>query len=136
MISSRKKGKAHAINNALNYVETEWFGVIDADCEFKYNDSFRILCNGITDRTITIGGRLKARKNWSPITWIQNMEYKRTFLHRRQVSRDLGCVTLISVAFGIFKKDIVLSAGGYCEDFVGEDMDIVLRIQRNVIESI
>lgn len=73
---------------------------------------------------------MKVRRNWSPITCVQNMEYKRTFLHRRQVSRDLGCVTLISGAFGIFKKDIVLRAGEYCEDFVGEDMDIALRIQR------
>lgn len=125
-----KRGKACALNTALSYVETEWFGVIDSDCELRDACSLKRLCDSVTDKTIAVGERLFIRRKLNPITWIQDMEYKRTFLHKRQVSRDVGNVTLISGVFGIFKKDIVINAGVYCEEFVGEDMDIVLRIQR------
>lgn len=130
IITCFQKGKAYAINNALNYVDTEWFGVIDSDCELKNSNALKLLCDSINDKTIAAGGRLQVRRKVNPITVIQDMEYKRTFLHRRQICRDLKCVTLISGAFGLFKKEIVEKSGGYCTDFVGEDMKIVLRIQR------
>lgn len=130
IITCFQKGKSYAINNALKYVDTEWFGVIDSDCELKNSNALKLLCDRINDKTIAAGGRLQVRRKVNPITVIQDMEYKRTFLHRRQICRDLNCVTLISGAFGLLKKEIVKKSGEYCTDFVGEDMDIVLRMQR------
>ena len=41
---------------------------------------------------------------------------------------------MISGAFGVFKKQAVLDAGGYRTDTVGEDMDLVLRLHRQARE--
>jgi cellulose synthase/poly-beta-1,6-N-acetylglucosamine synthase-like glycosyltransferase len=42
----------------------------------------------------------------------------------------LNGVLIISGAFGVFKKNIVVAAGGYRTKTMGEDMELVVRIHR------
>lgn len=35
---------------------------------------------------------------------------------------------IISGAFGLFKKDVVIAAGGYDRETLGEDMELVVRL--------
>jgi cellulose synthase/poly-beta-1,6-N-acetylglucosamine synthase-like glycosyltransferase len=58
------------------------------------------------------------------------VEYLRAFLTSRTGWSRLRSLFVISGAFGVFKKDAVLQAGGYHTDTVGEDMDLVLRLHR------
>ncbi|MFW6237966.1 MAG: hypothetical protein ACOC5A_01885 [Halanaerobiales bacterium] len=37
---------------------------------------------------------------------------------------------LISGAFGVFRRRYLVEAGGYTEDTVGEDMELVLKLNR------
>ena len=38
-------------------------------------------------------------------------------------------LTLISAAFGVFKKDLVCEVGGYPKGSMGEDMELVMKLQ-------
>ena len=42
---------------------------------------------------------------------------------------------IISGAFGVFKRGIVVDAGGFATDTVGEDMELILRIHRKMKEQ-
>jgi len=42
----------------------------------------------------------------------------------------LNAVLIISGAFGLFRKEAVISVGGYRHDTVGEDMELVVRMHR------
>jgi cellulose synthase/poly-beta-1,6-N-acetylglucosamine synthase-like glycosyltransferase len=42
----------------------------------------------------------------------------------------LGGNILVSGAFGLFRRDAVLAAGGYATDTVGEDLELVVRLRR------
>ena len=61
---------------------------------------------------------------------IQVVEYLRAFLFGRLGWNRLGGNIIISGAFGLFRRESVLNAGGYLHDTVGEDMELVLRLKR------
>lgn len=58
------------------------------------------------------------------------MEYLRAFLGGRIGWSAFRSLLIISGAFGLFKKEVVIKVGGYRKDTVGEDMDLVLRIHK------
>jgi len=42
---------------------------------------------------------------------------------------------LISGAFGVFDREIVVKSGGYDHNTVGEDMELIVRMRRYMIEN-
>jgi cellulose synthase/poly-beta-1,6-N-acetylglucosamine synthase-like glycosyltransferase len=43
---------------------------------------------------------------------------------------ELGALTVISGAFGLFRRDRVLEVGGYTVGTVGEDLELVMKLHR------
>jgi cellulose synthase/poly-beta-1,6-N-acetylglucosamine synthase-like glycosyltransferase len=64
----------------------------------------------------------------------QVVEYLRAFLSARTGWSAVNGLLIISGAFGIFRKDAVVAAGGYRTDTVGEDMELVVRLHRTMRE--
>jgi cellulose synthase/poly-beta-1,6-N-acetylglucosamine synthase-like glycosyltransferase len=42
----------------------------------------------------------------------------------------LNAVLIVSGAFGVFRKDVIVAAGGYRADTIGEDMELIVRLHR------
>ncbi len=59
---------------------------------------------------------------------MQVMEYDRSFLASRILLDSFNGNLIISGAFGLFKKDVVVAAGGYDPHTLGEDMELVVRL--------
>lgn len=66
---------------------------------------------------------------------IQVLEYLRAFLLGRMAWGRLDGLLLISGAFGAFDKEIALLAGGYNTKTVGEDMELVVRMRRYMLDN-
>jgi cellulose synthase/poly-beta-1,6-N-acetylglucosamine synthase-like glycosyltransferase len=66
---------------------------------------------------------------------IQAVEYLRAYLFGRLGWNKLGGNLIISGAFGLFRRDAMIAAGGYAPDTVGEDMEIVVRLRRRAYEQ-
>jgi cellulose synthase/poly-beta-1,6-N-acetylglucosamine synthase-like glycosyltransferase len=66
---------------------------------------------------------------------IQVLEYIRAFLLGRMAWSKLNGLILISGAFGMFDKKVVIEAGGYNHKTVGEDMELVIRMRRLMEEK-
>jgi cellulose synthase/poly-beta-1,6-N-acetylglucosamine synthase-like glycosyltransferase len=43
----------------------------------------------------------------------------------------MNAVPIISGAFGVFRREVVVSVGGFRHDSLGEDMELVLRLHRH-----
>ena len=56
---------------------------------------------------------------------MQVLEYDRSFLSARILLDQFNGNLIISGAFGLFRKDLVISIGGYDPATVGEDMELV-----------
>jgi cellulose synthase/poly-beta-1,6-N-acetylglucosamine synthase-like glycosyltransferase len=64
----------------------------------------------------------------------QVIEYYRAYLSGRMGWGAINGLLIISGAFGLFKREIVLNVGGYKHDTVGEDMELVVRMHRYCFE--
>jgi cellulose synthase/poly-beta-1,6-N-acetylglucosamine synthase-like glycosyltransferase len=66
---------------------------------------------------------------------MQTLEYIRAFLLGRMAWSRLNGLLLISGAFGAFDREVVIKAGGYNHNTVGEDMELVVRMRRYMEEQ-
>lgn len=82
------------------------------------------------DCTVTQGKVEVVRLPKSPWALFQVVEYLRAFLFGRIGWNSLGGTLIISGAFGLFRRDIVIEAGGYETNSVGEDMELIVRLHR------
>ena len=65
---------------------------------------------------------------------LQAVEYLRAFLSGRLGWNRLGGNLIISGAFGLFRREPMIAAGGYLHETVGEDMEVVVRMRRRARE--
>jgi len=138
--------KADATNAGLNAATCPYVCVVDADSMLERDALLRIMVKVLEDpkRVIAAGGivrvlngcefrdgklrRVKLPK--SPIVILQVIEYLRAFLIGREAWARGNMLTIISGAFGIFRRDVLMRAGGFRADAIGEDFDLVARLHR------
>jgi cellulose synthase/poly-beta-1,6-N-acetylglucosamine synthase-like glycosyltransferase len=65
---------------------------------------------------------------------LQVVEYFRAFLVGRIGWSRMRSLLVISGAFGLFRRDLLEAAGGYATDTVGEDIEVVMRLHRHLLE--
>jgi cellulose synthase/poly-beta-1,6-N-acetylglucosamine synthase-like glycosyltransferase len=73
-----------------------------------------------------------------PTKWLpklQVLEYLRAFYFGRVGWDALGAMLIISGAFGLFRRETAVRVGGYATDTVGEDMELVVRMHRQLREA-
>ena len=59
---------------------------------------------------------------------MQVLEYDRSFLASRILFDKFNGNIIISGAFGLFQKNLVVAAGGYERSTMGEDMELVVKL--------
>lgn len=143
-------GKADALNVGLNLATGDLVCVIDADTIVDADALQRLarpflshhdmLAAGGTIRivngsTVEAGRVTHARAPTRFVAGVQVVEYFRAFLFGRLGWNKLGGNLIISGAFGLFKRDAMIEAGGYTHDTVGEDMELVLKVRRRAYEA-
>ena len=126
----REKGKGNALNEGILRAKNNLVCVLDADCILKENALSQAVRHFENEAVVAVGGRLVViNENSSALERIQCCEYMKTFQTARRIFAKLNAQCLISGAFGVFRKSSLLEMGGYNTDTVGEDMELVLRLQ-------
>ncbi|WP_276373793.1 glycosyltransferase [Chryseolinea sp. H1M3-3] len=151
VVDKENGGKADALNVGLNISKRELVACIDVDCIIEpdallkmvkpfLEDSSEVIASGgvvrIANSCIIEDGRLiEVRLPEKLIARIQVLEYIRAFLLGRMAWSKLNGLLLISGAFGLFKRNIAIEAGGYNHKTVGEDMELVVRMRAYLAEQ-
>ncbi|MGO4770825.1 glycosyltransferase [Flavobacterium sp. W22_SRS_FK3] len=152
VVDKENGGKADALNVGLNIAQNPYVVCIDVDCildkdsllklakPFLESYGKRIIATGgvvrIANQCIIKNGRLtEVNIPDAMLPRIQVLEYLRAFLLGRMAWGRLDGLLLISGAFGAFDKEIALLAGGYNTKTVGEDMELVVRMRRYMLEN-
>jgi len=145
VVDKENGGKADALNVGLSFAQSELVCAMDADTLIESDGLQRmvrpflyeteVVATGGTIRVVNgsevkLGRVIRTRVPTHALAGIQVVEYLRAFLFGRLGWNRLGGNIIISGAFGLFRRESVLSAGGYVHDTVGEDMELVLRLKR------
>ncbi|MBI3553175.1 MAG: glycosyltransferase family 2 protein [Elusimicrobia bacterium] len=151
VIDKENGGKSDALNAGLNQASYPYFCSCDADVIMESDALQRVILPIMESekRVIAVGGIVRVANgckilrgritepalNANPLTMFQVVEYFRAFLCGRTGYSRLNALMIISGAFGVFEKDLVMAIGGYHADTVGEDMDLVTRLHVHMRES-
>ncbi|MBV8929433.1 MAG: glycosyltransferase family 2 protein [Mycobacteriaceae bacterium] len=129
------RGKAAALNAALQAVDTDIVITMDADtlpapdaiAEIRAafaEDPQLVVAGGVV--TPVCGTSLRNRA----FQWFQTYEYLRNFIARYAWMR-VDSLLLISGAFAGFRRDAVMTVGGFDPDCLVEDYELIHRLQRH-----
>ncbi len=148
VIDKENGGKADSLNAGINICSYPLFCCIDADSVLEKQSLLRMVLPFMEaySSTVATGGLIRiangctyredypmevaTSKKW--IVNFQIVEYFRAFLAGRMGLNLLNCNMVISGAFGLFKKQPVIDVGGYRNDLVGEDMELVVRLHHEL----
>ncbi|MEJ6950747.1 glycosyltransferase family 2 protein [Natronospora cellulosivora (SeqCode)] len=147
VIDKKNGGKADALNAGVNMSQFPLVCNIDADSLIDNKALLKITEPFVNDwRVIAAGGTIRVANDCEiedgqvkkvalskkSIVRFQIVEYLRAFLFGRVGWAALNSLLIISGAFGVFKRKHLIKAGGYRSDTVGEDMELVLRMNRSM----
>jgi cellulose synthase/poly-beta-1,6-N-acetylglucosamine synthase-like glycosyltransferase len=146
VIDKDNGGKADALNAGINLSRMPLFCAVDADSVLESDALLRCVEPFVDDPegTVAVGGTIRLANGCiiedgrvlsiglprRLLPLLQTMEYLRAFLMGRLAWSELKAVTLISGAFGIFRRGLAVAVGGYSHDTVGEDIEIIIKIHR------
>ncbi len=151
-------GKADSLNAGINLARKEYFAGIDADSmlerdallalagKFLASDEEVVAAGGnilpVNGCTVRQGDLVRTRIPRRAVARFQTIEYLRAFMAGRVGWAALKSLLIISGAFGLFHRRRVVDAHGYLtrsehylKDTVGEDMELVVRLNRTLREA-
>ncbi len=143
LIQKENGGKADALNMGINACRYPYFICMDADSVLQYDSLEKIVrCVVEEGDVVAVGGAVRPCngaeiQNGRVVSYhlpnrvlpcMQVLEYDRSFLAARILFDRFNGSIIISGAFGLFKKSVVVDVGGYDPNTMGEDMELVVKL--------
>ena len=130
VLSKKNGGKHTALNLALEKVESELVGCLDAD-SFVDSDALRKIVPFFDDASImAVTPSIKVFEPQSVLQYLQKIEYSWGIFLRRMLS-SLGALYVTPGPFSIFRVRVFRELGGYAHGHQTEDLEIALRMQKH-----
>ena len=146
VIDKENGGKADALNAGVNLARYRYIVNTDADTIFEAQALIRIIRPVVRDprRVVAIGGQVRVGNGFRVkggeiverklpsglLPRFQIVEYLRTFLGNRVGWSAVNSMLLISGAFGCWRRDVLVSVGGFNREITGEDLEVTMRFHR------
>lgn len=151
VIDKENGGKADSLNAGINLSRYPLISSIDADSLLEKDALIRMarMYMENPEETVAIGGDVRIangcviengavkqvslpRRIWP---MFQSIEYLKAFLGGRIGWSHINGLIIVSGAFGLFRKDYVIAVGGYRGGYPGEDMNIIIKLHRYMLEN-
>ena len=150
VIDKENGGKADALNAGVNAARYPYVCAVDADAMLEEDALLRVAKPILDDPALVAatGGIVRIANGCridhgrvvdvalpeSRLATLQVVEYFRAFLVGRVGWSRLGSLLIISGAFGLFRRSLVETSGGWWTRTVGEDVELVIRLHRHLRE--
>lgn len=150
VVDKHNTGKADALNTANQFSRYPYICAVDADSILASDSMNRLMHDFVAvPGTVARGGVVRLSngsivENGSikeprvperMLEKIQVVEYFRAFLFGRLGLQKLNALLIISGAFGVFRRDILDAVQGWLPTAIGEDMELVVKIQKLIRDN-
>lgn len=141
-------GKADAMNAGINVARAPIVCVIDADTLLEPDALIRAVQPFVEDpiKTVAVGGTIRIANGCRVeggrvvegglprnfLALVQTVEYLRAFLMARLGLSQMRMLMIISGAFGLFRRSCAVDVGGFSQNTVGEDFELVVKLHRHM----
>ncbi|OGR46013.1 MAG: hypothetical protein A2X40_08080 [Elusimicrobia bacterium GWC2_65_9] len=147
VVDKENGGKADALNAGINVSKYPLFCSVDADSMLERDALLRVALPFMERAGVVgVGGIVRVangcfishgvvRSVRLPRQWLpcfQAVEYLRAFLSGRIAWARMNSLPVLSGAFSLFRKAPVVQVKGYDRTTVGEDMELVVRLQHEL----
>jgi len=151
LIDKENGGKSDALNAGINISTKDFFVAVDVDSIIASDALMRLSKHFLDEKrekVIAVGGNIqiansciirdgqvvevKVPRNF--LARFQVLEYARAFLLGRIAWSKLNGLLIISGALGLFDKKVAIDCGGYYTKTVGEDMELIVRMRRYMVD--
>ena len=149
VVAAEHGGKPHALNTGINMARSPYFCTVDADCLIEKDALLRLMAPVVqsVEKVVVSGGIVRIangcvlsdgrlRRVSLPRSWLelcQIVEYIRTFLFGRPGWNMLNATFVASGAFCVLHRATVIGSGGFRDDTVTEDIDMIAAMRRYLI---
>lgn len=143
LVNKENGGKADSINMGINVSKFPYFICMDADSILEKDALTKIAIPVLENQDVCAVGSMVRICNDSKfvngelselrlpkkiVPAFQVLEYERSFLASRILLDKFNANLIISGAFGLFKKEAVIAVGGYKNNCMGEDMELIMKL--------
>lgn len=151
VIDKAHAGKSDSLNVGINVSRAPYFCSVDADSILEDSALLRLMrpileapelvkaTGGIVrlvNGSVVANGHLvKIKLPKDSLSLMQVVEYIRSFLFGRAGLSVINSLLVISGTFSMFHKKTVMDAGGYKTSTVTEDMELVIRLHKHLIDK-
>jgi cellulose synthase/poly-beta-1,6-N-acetylglucosamine synthase-like glycosyltransferase len=147
VVNKKNGGKADALNAGVNIAKYPLIATVDADSILERDCLLKIVTPFIeNENVVAVGGTIRIANGCKirsghvesvdlPKQWLvkfQVLEYIRAFIFGRSGFDTINSLMIISGAFSCFKKESVFQVGGFKAGSIGEDMEITIRLHRQL----
>ncbi|MFW6600036.1 glycosyltransferase family 2 protein [Propionibacteriaceae bacterium Y2011] len=148
VVRKANSGRSDSINVGINLAREDLVVFVDSDSILD-PDALLSVAKPFADdpdRMVAAGGVIRAvngsrvrngrvvdiRLSKKLLPRIQVVEYLRAFHLGRAGWAAMNALILISGAFGVFRRDVLVEVGGLDPDSIGEDFELVMRVHRRM----
>jgi cellulose synthase/poly-beta-1,6-N-acetylglucosamine synthase-like glycosyltransferase len=144
VVRKENGGRSDAINAGISVARGELVVICDADSllesdaimrsvrPFEVNPDHCMAVGGgirVANGSQIVAGRVVAPGvGWRGVGATQVLEYLRGFLATRIAWSEMNGLLIVSGAFGVFRRDLLVALGGFSRATLGEDMEMTMRI--------
>ena len=130
LLNKKNSGKASSLNYALKYVNTELFGVLDADSvadKHSLKNMIHYFDYKSTGAVITL---IKVKRPGNIYEKVQHLEYIFSAFSRKLMS-NVNTLFITPGVLTVFRSDVVKKLGGFDEGNLTEDLEIAMKLRYN-----
>lgn len=152
LVNKNNGGKADALNCGINYSTMDYVCTVDGDSVLEKDSIKKVMRPFVLEgkRVAAAGGSVelindnevidgvadkRVEFSSNPLVAMQSIEYYRSFLIGRVALSEHNLMLICSGAFTVFDKELLIHNGGLATDVIGEDMEIVVRLQKQLIDD-
>ncbi|MGM9402824.1 glycosyltransferase [Aliiroseovarius sp. KMU-71] len=131
LIRQNNQGKAEALNNGIQHIDTPVFVAIDADTIIAPEAVGELVKHFNDDEVGAVAGNVKVGNRRNLITRLQAIEYISAQNLDRRAYEVLNGIMVVPGSIGAWRTEAVIAAGGYTTQTLVEDADLTVSVIRS-----